>query len=542
MALFPAPGGNDPRSRMTALVGALGIVLISMYSCHKYSKPVAGTLPDDSPPMVVADERATVDQPLKGIRTREHLGTTHILDFVSNDDQNRYRAQNLDLIRVALEEGFGWLKGQSHAEMQRLAWPRGRWSHAKVMQHPDRWRMNVLHVYGMLLHHEVIELTDMPAGMGKLHKLILFNVRNHHAFTVLTPLMPADAHALAGTQEGSYLACDGLFIMRYPYLSNSGWKPTPLVLAKRVTFARERQTVPTRLDPRGDPGVDYAAIQPQETVDDLNVLAVQSQILAPPKDGSGFRHPGAMDYHLAASDIVQEKPAFDHLFQYIYSLSDEEIAGKINPEVTYRSLMQGNAAPKWMTGKFTRFKGLASFVKTYDFPDAENGITRIHLLVGHDTRLRGPDFTWVLACLNLPENLHADDEIEADGIFVKLYPYRSVEGKWHWAPLIVCKEIKRIDTSDQGRPTTAYVVIGIAVLLLVGGVYWAGQRDTSDLEAVRQRVLARRIEHDKKTAGKGLPGKTSSPENKATGDSSTDSSPDTPSGSDDGEEDPPSSA
>lgn len=491
MSFIDPPKASNPRARLIAM--ALGLVLLLglMRSCHTYMQPGAKQYDADTPPMKVADERANVAAPLADVPRRPELPVENILDFISDDDVNRLKAQELNRIRIALEDGFGWLKTQSHEELAAKAYSRLHWSHEKVMQEPGRWRLQVLHVYGMLLHHEVVELLDMPPGLGKLHKLVLIDARSREACTVLTPLMPEAARSVSDGQGADYLACDGLFLMRHAYQKEEGWKPTPLLLARRVSFASELASVRPYLDPRGDPGEPYTEIRPVRTVPHLDVAFLEEQMVRPPKNGIGYRREGALDYHIVASSVAEEKPAYDHAFAYLYGQDDAALSRGVNPEVNYEALMEGHAAPKWMTGKVAHFEGVAAFVKTYSFPSEQNGVTRIHLLVAHDARFRDPAFTWVLACLNLPEGLRVGDRIEAEGVFLKLFPYRSREDLWHWAPLLATRSVRITEPREPEGFSLLHIFTGVATLALLLGLYWLNQRDSDDLSAMRKRVLAR---------------------------------------------------
>ncbi|MBN2712887.1 MAG: hypothetical protein JXR97_10730 [Planctomycetes bacterium] len=500
MALFPAPGKENPQIKLYVLAALMAVVTMGLFTLENFTNGAPKVPPPSEQEMVVADENGTVDDPFPDLYVRPNLEKQNMIDFVSEDDEDLGKATKLFRYRPAFEEGFAWFKGKSNEEIKSMALPRWEWNFVKIMRDVNNWRFQILHVYGMLLHYEKLELVNMPKGLQKLHLLILINPRTLEKMTVLTPLMPKAATALKGMSEGSYLACDGLYLKRHVYVGNDGIKHTPMFLAKRVYFASEPISYPERLDERGDPGIDYKELKPEHTVKALDIPFIEQNILSLSKSQQAYSIPNAIDAREEASDIRGDKPALDHIFEYIYSMSDEEIANMVNPEVTYLSTMAENLPPHWMVGKITRFRGIASRVITYRFPKDTLGIKRVHLIIGHDLRLGGPDFTWAIATLNLPKGLREDDEITADGVFVKLYPYKTPEQKWHWSPLIVCKDVNIIERTPPGQVTPTYIVIAVAAFTLAFLMYWASNRDSKGLSDVRQRVLQRRIAHDKKVA------------------------------------------
>ncbi|MCX7935539.1 MAG: hypothetical protein N3A66_09825, partial [Planctomycetota bacterium] len=103
------------------------------------------------------DAAATAEDPLPGLQANPNLEVVreNIVGGVADDDENPWRASELLRIRPVLEDIFRWLKAQSHEAMAAAARPRHLWNYNKVMREPDRWRLQVLHVYGELVHEKV---------------------------------------------------------------------------------------------------------------------------------------------------------------------------------------------------------------------------------------------------------------------------------------------------------------------------------------------------------------------------------------------------
>jgi len=495
MALMPLPGKGE-KSRIVALVVMLGFALMLAGTLSsRFLTPEGGAghaVPPDEQAMAVANEAATVLDPLPGLSAHRELNEYH-MEVGERSDRPELES-DLGHLQMGLQEALSWLKAYSHQEIAERSWPRGRWSFAKVMREPDRWRLQILHVYGVLMDRRIIEYPDAPEGMRKLWCVLLHNYRLQQTYTVITPLVPEAAHPPKGMTRGTNLACDGMFLRRHPYHSKTGWKWTPLVVAKRLVEAHEGAEPRAILDERGDPGTTYEDIRPRQVTGALDEGFLEEKLFAPSKDGKGLRMFGG-EFQDEVRDLKTEKAALDHVFQYVWHYRDEDLRAEVNPEVEYVSLMQGTQAPRWMRGKIARFRGRVGTVEPWRFPEDGSGMTRIYLVYAHDALYKDPTFTWVLACLNLPEGLREDDLVETEGAFVKLYPYRTPAGKWHWAPLIVCKAIRYVPPD----PSTTYAIIGLGVALLfvLMAMFVASRRDTTRLDRVRQRFQEKRVQRDR---------------------------------------------
>ena len=353
------------------------------------------------------------------------------------------------------------------------------------MREPDRWRLQILHVYGELVHERVEEIPGLPVGLRRLHRLILFDRRMQVFYTVLTPLKPVLA------EVGKDLACDGVFLMRYPYQrEGGGWQRTPLFVAKRVVLAHELPTPVYLLDMRQDPGPAYRELRPRTTIAAISTAYLEEQIFDPAVDGSdGMRMLGG-DVFDEARKLRSEKAALSHAFSYICGLSDEEIQRRVNPEVDYVAVMREAKTPSWMRGHIMKFQGQAADVMTEYFPGDGDGIERVHFVTAWDTRYQGFQHTWMLAVLNLPPGLRQDDRIEAEGVFIKRVPFKTRQNTWRFAPLIVCKEIRPVSapraSSHVATAFAALFVIGVALL------YWISLRENAVYEGLRGRMRRRR--------------------------------------------------
>jgi hypothetical protein len=502
MSVISDPTKGDPKARLIFLCILLALVWAAMYQQYQSNLPKKVSYSPGRQKMIASDDGATPDDPMPGVEASKTMTEDHIISVVNRDDRDERTAQDLKKIGFAVKEGFPWLKARSHEELAALAMSRGRWSYYKVMREPDRWRLQMVHVYGILADKRIEEFPDMPVGLRKLFRLTLYDVDEQVFYTVLTPQMPEAAKAMENLNESSYLACEGMFIMRFPYVSIIGWKRTPLFFAKCAYLAREPETPPLLLDERGDPGGTYEEIRPVRVVQRLNPDVISDdRMFVIPKNETGYSYTGPGGLRHEASNLREIAVPLMHTFEYVHKFSDEELKQAVNPALNYRALTGGNQADKWMRGQVTKFEGaVGGDVQTMRFPadPAQNPsqITRIHILTGIDLRLKGFDCSWGLATLNLPPDLREGDLIEAEGVFLKIYPYLTTERKWHWAPLIVCKNVRRIPREKPSLAAYLAVVaiLGSAFILL----YRASRRDSARMEQERKRIADKRVAIQKK--------------------------------------------
>jgi len=480
---------SSPRNRIFLYVGLLLAVAGSMQNCR--ARTAAGlppVPPAEAQQYEAAAEGATAADPLPGLSAYSSLNLVreNILGGVRNDDADPWSATDMRGYSAALEDACRWLKGQSDESLAAAARPRSHWTFNKVMREPDRWRLQVLHVYGRLVHERTEEFAAEGPGLRKLWRLTLYDNRFSHFITVLTPLRPAAAKV-----GESHIACDGLFLMRYPYVKESGsWQRTALFLARRAVLAREPSTQTPLLDERADPGPPYRDLAPTRTASALSAEFIEQEVLEPAPDGSdGMRMLGG-DLFAEAADLRQEKAALDHAFEFVYGLTPESLESRVDPAMTYVALMETPKPPAWARGRFARIEARAADVQTLRFSDADNGVERIHLLAGWDARLAGFRHSWVMAALNLPPGLRQDDRIEAVGLFVKRMPYRTTQGRWQFAPLVVCREIRILPPVSTGGGLVAFG--GVAMVLGLLFVFWLSRRDTSELDDLRSRERKRK--------------------------------------------------
>lgn len=480
---FQLRGTDDPRQRLVVLIVALAVVVALLINLQRGLAPRPSPYPPpDAQKMIFADPELAGRDPFEGWGG-DPQAAKHILDIVEKIEDQTWEATNLPAQQELLFYAFQALVSRSAADLAKEALSRSAWHYQKIMREPNRWRLLPMHVYGMLVHQETIEFPQAEPGMKKLFRLILMDPDELVFFTVLTPQIPAGTQIYEeGKRWGSSLAFDGLFLMIYPYRAQAGWKKTPLFVTRRVTLAQEGRTPPVLLDPRKDPGEFYEILSPRQTVAALDLDFLNDKIVDPCREGETIR---GVDVNEMANDLRAEKAALFHVFEYVYGLSPEALA-RPNLEIDYVTLMGGPTTPEWARGQIAYFRGVAGSVDTLRFPPNPSGITRIHLVTAGDTRyVKFRKYLWVLAVLNLPEGLRYGDPIEATGVFVKRYPYKTEKRQWYLAPLIVCKEIRIVQPKPV--PFWIYIVAGAIFLALLAAIAFVIRRDTAAFHALRKR-------------------------------------------------------
>ncbi len=509
MGLFNVKAMNDPRQMTLLMVMLLACVIGGLHFLYQYLPGAAyNPFPPAEEQAMVSADPTVGEKPLAQVEAERELYHTVKEQALATERDPRER-RYVETSAAEIAAVYRWLKARTPEELAEQAYGRRLWSVAKLLQEPSRWRARMIHFYGQPVKLTVMDLPENPPGLRKLFRIVLYDPQTINYLCVVTPQVPENL-LIQGETPGSvpYLAGDGFFLRVYTYATAEGAERMPLLITRGVCRAVEPVTPPRRLDERDDPGVAYEKMKPARTVPGLDRDFLLDKTFAPPKDGGDWKFHGSADpdeYLEMAAELRQEKSAFDHIFAYLWGLEKERVAELArNPKINYVTLMAGNEAPKWMRGNFAHFEGVAESVEVLRFPEHPSGIERIYLLTAGDTHYANVrEYKWVVACPNLPASLRTGDRIAANGIFLKLYPYRSRGGHWRWAPLLVCREIEKLPPPVSPllprnvSPRTAYAILGAllaALFLLCVRMYRASQRDSDKLEAVRKRSLDRRLE------------------------------------------------
>lgn len=516
MALYKISGKNSQHIKLIVLVVLLSVALLAMLKLNSFISGYTEKPLDSSVKLEYADQIAEKKGAFTSLRMEPevyHQAVDRIKEL-----EKSHKTQKIEKLENAVQKVYAWFAFKDDKWLHDNLYSRSLWHHERIMRSPSTWRFHPLHVYGMLVGKVIVDLPDNPPGLQKLFLLKLYDIHDRVFFTVLTPSLPQDAiifKAATDTEyghEGSTLAFDGVYIMNFPYSTPKGLRHTPLFAAKEVHFAKEARTPVPRLDEASDPGVEYKDIKPKKSVPGLDLDYLRGKIYSPPKGGDkqlrslavGVRGAGAdrQRYLKMAADLRGEKSALVHVFEYLFSLDDQAIDRfSASKDINYSSIMSGDNFPGWMLGKFTRFRGIAFSVEILKFPDASDGIERIYLVtVGDSNYTDVGDKTWVIATPNLPKNFRRGDRVEAEGIFLKLYPYRSTQDTWHWSPLLLTKNIRIVQLPGNPLIPTwiplAYLpwIVGVVILLIsfvLFMMYRSSIHDTNSLERIKQRSQRR---------------------------------------------------
>lgn len=502
MSLLLMRKGENPWIRVGVMVLMAGVILAAMVVHFRSGKLSEDALRQLNSRMELADPSAGSD-PLAGIPAAEVIPEDAGLALLERERTKAAGA--LGQIGASLRSVMQWAKGREEW-LRQQALDRGSWHYDNVVREPSRWRFLPLHVYGLLVDQSVLEYPDNPPGLRKLFLLTLYDTNDGVFFTVLTPQAPAArqvaTNAAPGRSavRGTNLAFDGIFLMAFPFLTGDRLTDMPLFYAPSVRAAAEGRTPAGLVDGRsGRPAAGEGENKPLKQVPGLDVAYLRSRIYNPPKTGDGN-----VQYASQAGDLRAEKTALVHVYEYLAGLSPERLQAMAkNPEVNYVSLMAGESAPEWTLGEATGFTGVVLSLQTLRFPASSDGIDRIYLLTVGDLEYRNAgEYTWVVAVLRLPEGLRKGDRVRADGIFLKLFPYKTGNNAWHWSPLLVSDSVSVVPRRlspflptfipDAAWPWIG-AGVGLAVLLGGGWLLRNARRDSQKLEGMTRRM--------RKTAG-----------------------------------------
>lgn len=502
MSIFMIKGNNNPWVRLGMLVVALVVLSGSMRYLWMFSNPGAASqdyLQALNSEMEQSDPVEGVTDPLAQLPAEENLDYNVLPELMAMERSRRPQA--LTTIRQPLLKVAAWLKGQSADWMPQNVLGRASWHHDTIVQEPSRWRLLPLHVYGMLADEELVEYPDNPPGLRKLFWLTLYDPFDQVFFTVLTPQAPRERQVLVEPASGrravrgTFMAFDGLYLMAFPFHTAQGERDMPLFYAPAVHAAAEGRAPPPLLDGRGGrPVLTEGKNRPLQGVPGLDVAYLRSKIYNPPKTGDGN-----LQFMTLAHDLRAEKGALLHIYEYLAGVTPEDLQRMAeNPEVNFVSLMAGANAPEWMLGQATGFTGVVFSVETLRFPETKDGIDRIYLVTAGDLHYQKVgEFTWVVAVLDLPEGLRRGDRISASGIFLKLYPYRTEGGHWHWSPLIVANSVDVVPPRYSPFlpafvPDYAWPWIGAGVGILIVALamrFWMRSREEDrKCDELRQKL------------------------------------------------------
>lgn len=499
MTLFQSPDRGDPRLRLVFLICMLLGLVAGLGYLGNLSRAYYSRYP--------APEQQVMKQadgdPFRNLEPADEIDPV-AFQLAELGERNPDQGAIIDMQNDGVRAIYRWLMGYSHEEIAAMTRGRGRWHVTKLVREPSVWRGQLLHVYGMLADVETIEFHHNPAGIQYLYLLRLYDQHEMEFFSVLTPEMPENARVFQDKEEGQWeqwgdtLACDAVFLMNLPYRRpGRRVRTTPLFVTKRAYLSVQGRTPRIRFDERDDPGREYIDIEPEKTVPALDIDFIRDKVFSPPRDGGGWQFFGT-DFRREATNLREEKTAFDHVFEYLWGQEEESIRQRArNPEINHRTLMAGNEPPSWMVGQLTRVRGTVAAVEPMRFSPELPGLPRIYILTVQDTSFRQPaEHTWAIAVPNLPEGLKWGDLIEANGVFLKNYPYRTRDNRWQWAPLVAARAVELLPPPispllpSYMTRTQAYILAAVVCAILLGVfflMYRANRRDTEKLKEARKR-------------------------------------------------------
>lgn len=501
MALFPLPRrySRNPRARLVILGGLLVAVVYALVVLHQMR--FAASPPDNKARQEYepAAKVPGVPDPLAAVEPQgRFLGEIVEADLQAADDTVAREAHDLARNSEAVRLSLSYLKGLREDQLQAQARQHRHHTFSRLMEEPDLWRGRVLHFYGIVLKIEQQEFLDLPPGLQRLWRVTCFDARRTNFYTILSPFLSTRV------KVNSTIAAEAMFLKRYPYWSDPGggrpgfWQWTPLLVTKRIYIHREPMPPPPLVsDPEEAPFVMPG------TVSELDP-SILDQIVRTTKSGKGtegLRNVPIMGHkpvalQLEVRNLMAEKEAFEHLFQYVHHFTPEELRAQVDPNMTFETLMTGDEPPVWARYRVAEVVGRVLYVERRKVANLESGCKRIYVLIVSDERHSDFQWQWSVAALNLPHPLREGDRVRAKGVFVKLYPYLSRKFEWHWTPLVVSPEVERLQPETLDAPAWAYAVATVLLLGVGFGIYRYNAAHDSHRARLREQLKERRAARD----------------------------------------------
>lgn len=508
MALIPLPGRADSRSPQTRLIIYIFLAAACFYlffALRKFHTGKIQTPSKDFQEYINAEVIKDKLDPLAGIDSHKRLLIDTINIDIGNSADDPQAANTLSADSTSIEYILSYLKGIKKEDLAAQVSKNNHYTYARLMESPNKWRGRVIHFYGVLLQKDLEEFPDMPEGLRKMWRLTLTDPYQAHFYTVLTPQISKSVKVLG------IVSFEGIFLKRYAYhckpdpKRSSFWQWTPLFVAKKAYYKWEPLPKPDLLS---DP--EEKIFKFKETVNSLDKAKLES-ILDVSKSGKGFSSLGRImvSYEDEARNIKSEKKAFEHLFQYISSFSDKELASKVNRRINFENVMIEDKAPKWAKWQVAEVTGRVRFVERIPVKGLQSGLKMIYILIIYDENSDNFEWRWSVALPSLPHPLREGDRVRVRGLFTKFYPYLSINNDWRWTPMLTAVKIKKIPFKPEKTSFTSYIVITILVFAICFGIYYNTTKDDERREKLRKSIKEKRAAADAIKAVKKIKSKES---------------------------------
>lgn len=495
MALIPLPGRLNPKSSNARLIIYIALAIVCgflFFELKNFSTRKNSAQPKEFQKYIKADPQKDQPDPLAALDIHERLLIDTINVDIGDSANDPIAANTLAADTTSIEYILSYLKGLSEQNLAKLTSRNQHFTFSRIMEEPGKWRGRAVHFYGILLQKDLEELPNMPKGLQKMWRLTLTDPYQAHFYTVLTPKISTKVKPLG------IVSFDGIFLKRYAYRCKPDpkraayWQWTPVFVAKKAYYKWQPMPKPDLLsDPEEKPFVF------KDSVDKLDNNITEA-ILDVSKSGKGFTSVGAVNVSYAeeARNVQSEKVAYEHIFKYLNSFTEEEIKKQVDPRLTFENLMVSDKPPAWAKWKTAEITCRARYVERHKVKGLESGLERVYILIAYDESADNFEYRWSIALPNLPHPLREGDRIIARGVFAKFYPYLSINNDWRWTPLIVAKEVKVIPFKPKHTPLWGYVAVTLAILAIGFSIYYATDKDDKRRERMRNNIKERRAVQD----------------------------------------------
>ncbi|MFH1708819.1 MAG: hypothetical protein ABIF71_13005 [Planctomycetota bacterium] len=202
------------------------------------------------------------------------------------------------------------------------------------------------------------------------------------------------------------------------------------------------------------------------------------------------------------TDVIEQEPYY-HALELLTAISDADLEACVDPELTYPDLMRYTLRAEQNRGKVYRLEGQLLLVEERRIDPLREVTAKVpnspFVYIGQvmETASRKP-FTF--RALSIPKALHAGDQVEITGVYVKIYTYPNRQGGGHMTrtPLVMARMVVRF---EQG-PTWMPIAGGMAALLLIllGGLALFERRKQAESEARIEIILKNRVRRAREAA------------------------------------------
>lgn len=197
-----------------------------------------------------------------------------------------------------------------------------------------------------------------------------------------------------------------------------------------------------------------------------------------------------------ANNIKAENLVVDHIYRYLRTYTQEELAAKSDADLGHRDMM---TSPGYYRGKVITMRAVVLRVyKIFGWHDPRDKDGKIPKSGVLDTTMlfvrsadRRSTHIYVVLVPERPGKFRERDVYEFTGVFMKRYPYLRKDNKWETHPLMLTMAMRpaKVTSQDSFHLTVAIVAVAVIAMIVL---YFAVRGETRESEEKRNERLERR--------------------------------------------------